>query len=869
MPYASWSSEKIVTETLKNEDKISVNEHGNIINLHINNLDDYNVLYDSSADFEQKEVIKRITHSLYEKLGDNYKFIYLILNEESTSSKSQTYGYHTAVKNDIKGIGQGLFDFSSSYSSQGMLESIVFLPTKYDLIHGPSLHEIAHRWGNYLASPLDSLRHKEWLNYTEKQRYHFGYLSSGGQLGGWNNEYFHFDKDTPYIYMLNDGAEGTVGFSGMGPGNNSVKYSPLEQYLMGLVPSFSVPDLIEPASQPVESDVYPLYEIHQFNTITMEQIIAENGDRVPSFSDAITEFNTLFVVLSKSELTDSDWHNYEHQVNNFTRHGNDDYQRLYNFWEATDGNARLTVPDGRLYFQYYQVDDDGDGLLNYQEAIYGTDINNTDTDFDGISDFDEVTNKLDPLDAADALYDADGDGLRNIDEIKFGSNIYLLDTDKDGLSDFDEFQYGLNPLDPSDSYLAPASFVEFKSDVNGDGIGDWLQYSLLSDIASFKLIDGQHFTDLATFEIDLASTSTTLTLLADRNNDGVKEIGLFGFNKEAGRYQLYVYSGDTGQGLGVWNWPNTLEQVEFKAIADLTGDGVEEYAITGIHTLNGGRQLVVKDGVTKKPYQTFKWVDLWLQPEIVVMSDITGDNVPEVALYGRHKRMDKGQLFMLDGMSAEKRDVYNWNKLWTELSLHEMDDLDGDGTIDWGQFGTRKDDGRYQWVVKKGHDKRGVIRTFSWPNDLTEVKPLLIADRTGDGVREVSVYGKSDDGRVYLRVNDGRLANTRIANFSWPAMWQDEEVMELGDLNNDGYTEVGLLGVNKNSGVYQLIIKDGFSTVEYGRLTLDGEWAKLTIHSYDVNSDGFADIVVNGIELKGLSRVINIFSGNTLNITLQ
>ncbi len=532
-------------------------------------------------------------------------------------------------------------------------------------------------------------------------------------------------------------------------------------------------------------------------------------------------------------------------------------------------------------------DDDNDGLSDLVEIKLGTDPLNPDTDADGVNDKldafpldpletldtdgDGVGNNADndddgdgvnddvdafPLDASESL-DSDGDGIGNNAD---------LDDDNDGISDEDELKLGLNPLDPSDSYLAPASFVEFKSDVNGDGIGDWLQYSLLSDIASFKLIDGQHFTDLATFEIDLASTSTTLTLLADRNNDGVKEIGLFGFNKEAGRYQLYVYSGDTGQGLGVWNWPNTLEQVEFKAIADLTGDGVEEYAITGIHTLNGGRQLVVKDGVTKKPYQTFKWVDLWLQPEIVVMSDITGDNVPEVALYGRHKRMDKGQLFMLDGMSAEKRDVYNWNKLWTELSLHEMDDLDGDGTIDWGQFGTRKDDGRYQWVVKKGHDKRGVIRTFSWPNDLTEVKPLLIADRTGDGVREVSVYGKSDDGRVYLRVNDGRLANTRIANFSWPAMWQDEEVMELGDLNNDGYTEVGLLGVNKNSGVYQLIIKDGFSTVEYGRLTLDGEWAKLTIHSYDVNSDGFADIVVNGIEKGTLLRIINTYSGVELSL---
>ncbi|WP_462169268.1 hypothetical protein [Pseudoalteromonas lipolytica] len=518
------------------------------------------------------------------------------------------------------------------------------------------------------------------------------------------------------------------------------------------------------------------------------------------------------------------------------------------------------------YEEWKNLDDsDGDGLKDIQENDLGTDIYNSDSDQDGINDYDEFKYGLDPLNPSDAAADADGDGLSNIDEILFSTDVNNPDTDGDGVNDGDEIRLGTNPLDSMDTPVLSAKMLMF-SDVNGDGVSDWIKFQFKDAIIQFYLIDGTELTEFNHFEFSHDLSAPSVELLTDRNNDGVKEIGLFGFNKEAGRYQLYVYSGDTGQGLGVWNWPNTLEQVEFKAIADLTGDGVEEYAITGIHTLNGGRQLVVKDGVTKKPYQTFKWVDLWLQPEIVVMSDITGDNVPEVALYGRHKRMDKGQLFMLDGMSAEKRDVYNWNKLWTELSLHEMDDLDGDGTIDWGQFGTRKDDGRYQWVVKKGHDKRGVIRTFSWPNDLTEVKPLLIADRTGDGVREVSVYGKSDDGRVYLRVNDGRLANTRIANFSWPAMWQDEEVMELGDLNNDGYTEVGLLGVNKNSGVYQLIIKDGFSTVEYGRLTLDGEWAKLTIHSYDVNSDGFADIVVNGIENGERNRVLNIFSGHDLKL---
>ncbi|MGB2105196.1 MAG: FG-GAP-like repeat-containing protein, partial [Glaciecola sp.] len=364
----------------------------------------------------------------------------------------------------------------------------------------------------------------------------------------------------------------------------------------------------------------------------------------------------------------------------------------------------------------------------------------------------------------------------------------------------------------------------------------------------------------------LLGNSSTI-ILSDRNYDGVNDLGVFGFDYEKNRYQLIVYSGLDGSLLGIWNWPQTLKDVSFEVVSDLTGDGIEEYAISGVHLENGTKQLFVKDGVTKKTHQIFKWPNLWESVRFVTMSDVTQDGTLEVALYGRHTRLGKGQLFVYDGANANNKiDVYNWNRLWTDIRLIEMDDLDGDGTIDWGQFGQRKDDGRYQWIVKKGHDKRGVIRTFSWPNDLTDVEPLLLSDTTGDSVSEVALYGKDSGGKMFLRVNDGRLANTRIANFSWPAVWKEEQVVELGDLNNDGFNEVALLGINKNSGKYQLVIKDGQATTEYGRLTLKGRWVDLVIRSYDINSDGKADIVVNGVDVGSLSRSSIVYSGSNLEI---
>tara|TARA_Y100000310_G_scaffold345801_1_gene470136 strand:- start:9656 stop:13375 length:3720 start_codon:yes stop_codon:yes gene_type:complete len=862
--YEAREAPHIVSSALANGDAISTNGSGNVINLVIDNEVDYEQIRWSADNTEQRNALRNVTQSLFEKLPDQYDFIYIIVNEDANHPNSRAYGYHVPVLNDIQGIGQGIFDFSGSYGSNERLQSIVVLPTKFDLLHGPSLHEIMHRWGNYLSSPLDSLRHQEWLGFSEEQQYHFGYLSSGGQLGGWQDIDFNL-LDLPDLYFVNDAKEGLAGFSGLGPGNNSIKYSELELYLMGLIPLSEVSDMAEPASQPVETDNYPIFRIDGFDAITSQSIEENNGVRIPNSSQSPKQFNTLFVVVSQTPLSDSEWHNYEHHVQNFTQIGEDTYFRLYNFWEATEGLASLNVPDSRLYFSDYQTDTDNDGLYDFQEEELGTDINSPDTDVDGISDFDEVANSLNPLDHNDAEQDFDNDGLTNREEVLYGTNLLSEDTDNDLVSDFDEVSLGLNPLDPSDASQAPGILILF-DDINNNQLPDWLRVKTTSNLTEVSLVHSHTLADVASFSLPHTLSSPTFHLLEDRNDDDIREFATFGFNTFVERYQLNVYDGVNGKSLGVWNWANTHDNVKFKPTPDFNNDGYQEYAIVGIHKVNKTRQLVVKDGATKRQYQVFKWVDNWESPRIVFMDDVTGDSVSEVALYGHHKRLNKGQLFALDGQTGAKLNVYNWNKLWSKNTLHKMSDIDGDGTADWGQFGERLDDGRYQWVVKKGSDSKGVIRTFSWPADLTNTNPLLLKDRTGDGVKEVAIYGVNDKGNVILRINDGKLSNTRIANFSWPNLWQHQSVIELGDLNKDGFNEVALLGTNKRSNATQLIIKNGNDASEYGRLSFSTTSHKVEIKSFDVNEDGYADIAIHGIEIAPLSSTISFFSGQDLSL---
>jgi hypothetical protein len=98
------------------------------------------------------------------------------------------------------------------------------------------------------------------------------------------------------------------------------------------------------------------------------------------------------------------------------------------------------------------VDTDLDGLLDVDEAAFGTDPTIPDSDGDGVLDGAEVAAGTDPLvpDAAPAVeieIDSDGDGILDVDEAIFGTDPSLADTDGDGWLDGDEVVIGTSPID--------------------------------------------------------------------------------------------------------------------------------------------------------------------------------------------------------------------------------------------------------------------------------------------------------------------------------------------------------------------------------------------------------------------------------------
>ena len=224
---------------------------------------------------------------------DEYDFLIIFSNFDfKMPDNGEALAFYSPVKNDTKGIGLDLFDYSGFYGSNGKLQGTVDMGNVSSLTMDPLdplfentldtvSHEMMHRWAAYV-----------------KFRNPDGSLSSG-LLG---------KDDCHWSFLLSTDASLMLGNTWQDNGNGtftSVRarkyYSPLDLYLMGFIDKSQVPPmlLIE------NSDVDPKQVSEVGVTITgtpryvsIDGIIAAEGERIPGPAESQKSFKTAFIFIT-------------------------------------------------------------------------------------------------------------------------------------------------------------------------------------------------------------------------------------------------------------------------------------------------------------------------------------------------------------------------------------------------------------------------------------------------------------------------------------------------------------------------------------------------------------------------------------------
>ncbi len=268
----------------------------------------------------------------YEYFSDAFDFLIFFpsLIRSDLDSKAFKGAYYQRVSNDVRGIGMDIF-FQDQWGS-GKLQGGLFFsyvsgrsPKHSGLVVGPMLHELMHRWANYIVSPTP----------------HWNFTSAAGILGGF---------DIANLVDHGAGHYSAPGVSTGGQATNTKRYSPIELYLAGLIPPEEVPDLwvAEDGERLLEASGRwdrKSFTANRVKTSMIDDIIAEHGPRVPDHSQSQRAFRAAVILLVNEDYpaTRKFLEVLSNDASLFSHAGEDQHDGWYNFYEATGGRATITM----------------------------------------------------------------------------------------------------------------------------------------------------------------------------------------------------------------------------------------------------------------------------------------------------------------------------------------------------------------------------------------------------------------------------------------------------------------------------------------------------------------------------------------------
>lgn len=417
--------------------------------------------------------------------------------------------------------------------------------------------------------------------------------------------------------------------------------------------------------------------------------------------------------------------------------------------------------------------------------------------------------------------DTDGDGLADsIDE----------DDDNDGIPDIDD----INPLD-FDASIIDSIHLSHVSDMTEDRIAVIKQVSMEGEL-QVDIYDRYMNEKLSVVSWPIVYAGQKVLSFDDINGDGYPELGLFGMIEtelEDGNIrrkpQLRIHDVITNARLNVYNWPANWSDMKIVKLDDLTGDGVSDFALQGLFVDGERPQLMVVDAVTGDNVAKYAYPNIQDSPMYHQLSDMDGDGIGEIGLFGRLLSNNKAQIKVTSGADdSDKLPAYNFPDNWEHVSWHQLHDIDFDGLTDFGLFGKSREDGRWQLFTKSGATRVGGLGIYAWPNDLVDVQLISIPDMNFDGVPELGVFGlRTSSDRYQLIIKDGTDRASTLANMGWPNNAAVVSVHVMYDIDLDGLPEVGMLAQRPN-GTYFISVRDG-NGANFGNFELGDDWSSAPI----------------------------------------
>lgn len=222
----------------------------------------------------------------YSTHDDKFDFLNFVLVGGQRGNR-----FHFGTKNAVQGIGLSIFDNTSQYGSAGKLLGISTFPISSFFDGGDQgfEHETGHQWINFLAGTPFAAGIPHWpLGNVAINVMGFSIGGAGGQGGTYS---FTFSPNGSGGYVVGNGNQ-----------LNLTTFNSMELYLMGLIPPSEVETFFVLKNQAQNVTVGQTLQPSEITLVTVNDVIAARGPRVPDSTQSQKNFRSATIVVSEQLL---------------------------------------------------------------------------------------------------------------------------------------------------------------------------------------------------------------------------------------------------------------------------------------------------------------------------------------------------------------------------------------------------------------------------------------------------------------------------------------------------------------------------------------------------------------------------------------
>ena len=305
--------------------------------------------------------------------------------------------------------------------------------------------------------------------------------------------------------------------------------------------------------------------------------------------------------------------------------------------------------------------------------------------------------------------------------------------------------------------------------------------------------------------------AVAIASIPDVNDNGADEVAML-VTRSTGRVKVQVKDGLTDELLNSISYGTTFAAVDMAILPDSDENGAPEILVLGKNVV-GAMRTQSRDVLTRAVTSTTHWGKQVVPVSVDVLSDVSGNGVPEIAVLGTVKVSGQSRLQVRDSSNNWLiKNLYFFGSNYEPLQVLQIGDITGDGIPDIAQLARDSATGRVRVQTKSIKSGTTIFNAYTSSTDW----PISIAvarDRNADTIDEIAVLTQRPDGTAKIHIRDGATGSS-AGNIFAGAITQPIGMVSVSDLDNSGGPEFAVLGEDIN--IVKIQIKDAVTGQSVG-----------------------------------------------------